>query len=102
MNAISKRDIAILRELARQTTEIANLPIQAEKRSLWKALNGLRPVRPMVDVYKRQSDAHALKGRARGSGTAEQSSLVQQDNFAIGANIDQHGRAVPVDHVAGQ
>ena len=48
MNAISKRDVAILRELARRTTEIANLPIQAEKRSLWKALNGLRPVRPMV------------------------------------------------------
>ena len=48
MNAISKRDIAILRELARWTTEIANLPIQAEKRDMWKALNGLHPVRPMV------------------------------------------------------
>ncbi len=43
MNAISKRDIAILRELARRTTEIANLPIQAEKRSLWKALMGFAP-----------------------------------------------------------
>ncbi|NLO37771.1 MAG: hypothetical protein GX112_15670 [Clostridiaceae bacterium] len=43
-------DKEILRELAAQTAEVAALPVQDEKRSLWRALNGLKPVRPMVMI----------------------------------------------------
>lgn len=46
----SQRDVSIVRELAEQTAEIAALPIQEEKRRLWRKLNGLKPERPMVMV----------------------------------------------------
>jgi len=45
-----KREIEMVRELAKQLTEIAALPQHEEKRALWRALNGKRPVRPMVMV----------------------------------------------------
>ncbi len=44
------QDIAIIRELARQKAEIAALPVQEEKRKLWKKLNALKPERPMVAI----------------------------------------------------
>jgi hypothetical protein len=43
-------DRTILRELGKQIAEIAALPVQQEKIRLWKALNGLRPERPMVMI----------------------------------------------------
>ena len=47
---ISKKDRVVLRELAGQVAEIAALPVQQETISLWKRLNGLKPVRPMVMI----------------------------------------------------
>ena len=47
MNA---KDRDVLRELAKEIAEIAALPVQQETISLWKALNGLKPVRPMVTI----------------------------------------------------
>ena len=44
------QDRSILRELATQVAEIAALPVQQETIRLWKALNSLRPVRPMVAI----------------------------------------------------
>ncbi|MCX7846577.1 MAG: hypothetical protein N2595_00875 [bacterium] len=44
------KDIRIVRDLARRVAEIAALPVQEEKRRLWRALNGLRPERPMVMI----------------------------------------------------
>ncbi len=41
-------DKQIIRALASRVAEIAALPIQAEKRTLWKRLNALSPVRPLV------------------------------------------------------
>jgi hypothetical protein len=49
MNILEK-DRAILRELAQKTAEIASLPVQEEKKRLWRKLNGLNPERPMVAV----------------------------------------------------
>lgn len=49
-NAITAKDAAILRELGRQVAAIAALPRQQETIRLWKALNGLKPVRPMVMI----------------------------------------------------
>ena len=47
---VPSKDRQVLRELAAQVAEIAGLPAQQETIRLWKALNGLRPVRPMVAV----------------------------------------------------
>ncbi len=47
---VSTHDLDILQELATRVAEIAALPVQEEKRQLWRALNGLRPVRPMVMI----------------------------------------------------
>ena len=41
-------DRAVLRDLAHEVAEIAALPRQQQTISLWKALNGLEPARPMV------------------------------------------------------
>jgi hypothetical protein len=43
-------DRIILRGLAQKTADIADLPIQEEKRRLWRLLNGLKPDRPMVTI----------------------------------------------------
>jgi hypothetical protein len=43
-------DKQIIRELAACAAEIAALPVQEEKRRLWRALNALRPERPMVMI----------------------------------------------------
>ncbi len=45
---MTKNDHLILRDLASRVAEIAALPVQAEKREMWKRLNALRPVRPLV------------------------------------------------------
>lgn len=43
-------DVDILRALAAQVAEIAALPVQAEKRRLWRQLNARNPTRPMVMI----------------------------------------------------
>lgn len=43
-------DTLILKELGCQLAEIASLPIQEEKKKLWRANNSLRPLRPMVFI----------------------------------------------------
>ncbi len=45
---MGRKDIDILRELAGRVAEIAALPEQQEKIALWKSLNRLEPVRPML------------------------------------------------------
>ena len=42
------QEVAMVRDLARQVAEIAALPVQAEKAELWRRLNALDPVRPLV------------------------------------------------------
>jgi hypothetical protein len=43
-------DTAIVRGLAASVAEIAALPVQNEKRVLWRKLNALKPERPMVMI----------------------------------------------------
>ena len=45
-----EKDRAILRELAQRVADIAALPVQEEKKRLWRRLNGLNPERPMVCI----------------------------------------------------
>ena len=47
---LSTSDVAIVRGLAARVAELAALPIQSEKRALWRKLNGLAPARPMVMI----------------------------------------------------
>ena len=47
---MNRQDVTVLRGLAAQVAEIAALPVQEEKRALWRKLNGLRPERPMVMI----------------------------------------------------
>jgi hypothetical protein len=47
---LKKKDCEIIRELASRIAEIAALPVQEEKRSLWRRLNVRKPVRPMVMI----------------------------------------------------
>jgi len=49
--AIPKRDIDLLRALAGRVAEIAALPVQREKAEMWRRLNRLDPVRPMVNWH---------------------------------------------------
>ncbi len=45
---ISSKDRIVLQELARQIAEIASLPIQEKRKEMWKKLNNLEPVKPMI------------------------------------------------------
>jgi hypothetical protein len=47
---VSTKDKETLRRLAGQVAEVAALPEQRETIALWKALNGLKPIRPMVMI----------------------------------------------------
>lgn len=45
------KDRQIVRDLAKRGAEIAALPVQKEKREMWRRLNDLHPVRPMVLIF---------------------------------------------------
>jgi hypothetical protein len=47
---INSHDRDIIQKLASEVAKIAALPIQQEKKRLWKKLNALRPERPMVMI----------------------------------------------------
>jgi len=50
MNLLKKKDLTVVRDLAARVAEIAALPVQAEKRSMWRKLNSCEQVRPMVMI----------------------------------------------------
>jgi len=50
MILFDERDLATVRELASRVAEIAALPVQEEKKAMWRKLNALEPFRPMVMV----------------------------------------------------
>ena len=47
---LNQQDRAVIRELAARVAQIAVLPVQEEKRALWRKLNALKPARPMVTI----------------------------------------------------
>jgi hypothetical protein len=50
MHMPTAADLKIVRELAKRYAEIAALPVQEEKRALWRKLNARKPDRPMVMI----------------------------------------------------
>jgi hypothetical protein len=51
MTAVSPKDRSLLRDLAKRVAEIAALPVQAQRRELWRRHNRLERVRPMILVF---------------------------------------------------
>ena len=47
---MTQQDVTIIRELAGRVAQIAALPVQEEKRGLWRKLNAKQPGRPMVTI----------------------------------------------------
>jgi len=93
--SVSKKDRTILRELAGQVAEIAALPVQQNTIRLWKALNGLKPARPMVMID--QIPWHEMDVRG-------ELSLQTQDDFCRRLETDLRQtlyawKHMPVDRV---
>jgi hypothetical protein len=59
---ISTHDRDILRQAARRVAEMAALPIQAERRELWKQHNSLKPVRPLILLFPEGAWEELLTG----------------------------------------
>ena len=53
---MNRKDLTIVRDLAREVADIADLPIQSERTRLWKTCNALRPERPMVLATQQPMD----------------------------------------------
>ena len=47
---VLKKDKDIIRDLAKRWIEIANLPVMADRKRLWKKINDLNMERPMILV----------------------------------------------------
>ncbi len=71
--SLSEKDKTILRSLAKRCAEIAALPVQEEKAELWRRLNRLERVRPMVLLHN--GTWHE---------TGDQIKLETEDGFARG------------------
>ena len=46
-----QKDKTIIRDLARQVADMADNPVQDQRRELWKKHNSLRPCRPMMLIF---------------------------------------------------
>ena len=49
-NRFPENDVKIIHDLAKKIAEIAALPVQQEKREMWRRLNSLERVRPTIHV----------------------------------------------------
>jgi hypothetical protein len=91
--SISEKDKTILRDLAKRLAEIAALPIQREKAELWRRLNRLERVRPIVLLQN--GTWHETGGQIK---------LETEDEFARGQEwylrtTLYHWEHMPDDHV---
>jgi hypothetical protein len=62
MSSVSSRDVEILRRLASTYVEAAALPVHKRTSDLWRRLNGLEPVRPLVWINEIPWHEMALSG----------------------------------------
>jgi len=47
---LKKQDVTVIKGLAAEVAKIAALPVQEQKRALWRKLNAKKPARPMVMI----------------------------------------------------
>ena len=85
----SRKDAAIVRELAARAAEIAALPVQEEKRALWRRLNALKPARPMVMIdqvcWNEMNVGDELTLRVRRRGVPRVRGTPPADDFPVEA-----------------
>ena len=91
--ALPQKDRIVLRDLAKQLAEIAALPVQQEKAELWRRLNRLERVRPMV-----------LLQNGTWHETKDEITLETEDKFARDQELDlrktlYHWEHMRDDHV---
>ena len=107
---LTKEDVAIIRELAGRVAEIAALPVQEEKRALWRKLNALRPERPMVMIdqvcWNEMNAGDALTLRCadadcRGYEDRFRRTLFQWDHFPVDMVVDPFVRVHKAIHNTG-
>jgi len=109
---LNKEDVAVVRALARRVAEIANLPVQEEKRRLWRRLNAKNPVRPMVMID--QVCVNEIVGFVGGALTLRCTdpecrhfewqlrwTLFQWDNFAVDMVVEPFVRVGKAIHDTG-
>ena len=86
--AVPAGDVRIIRGLAQRLAEIAALPVQREKAELWRRLNQLDPVRPMVMLHN--GTWHE---------TGSEITLECQDDFARGQEWGLRAALYQWDHM---
>lgn len=116
--AMSPKDRRIVRDLAKRVAEIAALPIQGERRDLWRRHNALGITRPMILVFPEGSWGEILPGsaleceskEARGIERRLRSRIIQHEflgddsviegEWVVGKAIRQTGWGLDARHVA--
>ena len=107
---LNKNDVAIIRELAGQVAAIAALPVQAEKRALWRKLNACKPVRPMVMIDQvcwhelnggGELTLHCTDGECRGYEDFLRRTLYQWKYFPVDMVVEDFIRVYKAIHNTG-
>ncbi|MGI5817101.1 MAG: hypothetical protein ACOX9R_03270 [Armatimonadota bacterium] len=106
----NRHDLNVLRELATQVAELAALPVQEQTRQLWRALNALDPVRPMVMIDQvcwnemEADDELTLRcedAECRGYETVLRRVLYQWRHFAVDMVVEPFIRVPKAIHNTG-
>lgn len=85
---ITPEDRTILRDAAKHVADIADMPIMAERRELWKKHNSLKPERPMILISPEGSWGELLP----------HSTMKCQDNGARGMEWSLRSRIYIYEH----
>jgi hypothetical protein len=109
MHFMNKADVDILRELARQVREIASLPVQEERRRLWKRHNSLRPERAMILLFPEGGWVELItpdqlkceSEETRGIELKLRKKLYHHEHFADDTVIDAEWRVPKAVHSTG-
>jgi hypothetical protein len=102
-------DKEVLRDLAGQVAEIAALPVQEERRELWKEHNSLRSTRPMILIFPEGSwrellPDEVLKCEDEGARRMEwtlRSKVYQHEHFQDDSVIEDEWVVQKVIHDSG-
>ncbi len=106
---ISPTERALLRDLARQVADVAALPIQDERRNLWKKHNALQSTHPLILIFPEGSWAELLPDavlqcqdqHARAIEWELRRRLYQHEHFADDAVIEAEWVVHKVIHHSG-
>jgi hypothetical protein len=106
---IPSHDRQILRNLAHEVAELAALPIQAERRELWKKHNSLQPTRPMILVFPEGAWEELLTGtdllcvgeKARSYEWSLRSRIYTHKHFQDDTVLEREWKVYKAIHISG-